>query len=74
VARRPQGGLPPFKARIPPMNFWRRDYFLPVALVVIGVLLLLRNLNLLDWLDGKYVWPVVLIALGGWLIVRRARV
>ncbi len=56
------------------MNFWRRDYFLPLGLVVVGVLLLLRNLNLLDWLDGKYVWPVVLIALGGWLIVRRTRV
>ncbi len=55
------------------MNLWRRDYFLPLALVVIGVFLLLRNLNLLDWLDGKYVWPVVLIVLGVWLIVRRAR-
>jgi drug/metabolite transporter (DMT)-like permease len=56
------------------MNIWRRDYFLPVALVVIGVFLLLRNLNLLDWLDGKNVWPVVLIVLGVLLIVRRTRV
>jgi drug/metabolite transporter (DMT)-like permease len=56
------------------MNFWRRDYFLPAALVVVGVFLLLRNLNLLDWLDGKYVWPVVLIVLGVLLIVRRTRV
>jgi LiaI-LiaF-like transmembrane region len=56
------------------MSFWRRDYFLPLILVVIGVLLLLRNLNLLDWLDGRYVWPVVLIGLGVWLIVRRTRV
>jgi hypothetical protein len=55
------------------MNFWRRDYFLPVALVVIGVFLLLRNLNLLNWLDGKYVWPIVLIVLGAWLILRRTR-
>ena len=56
------------------MNFWRRDYFLPLALVVIGVFFLLRNLNLLDWLDGKYIWPIVLIVLGAWLILRRARV
>jgi drug/metabolite transporter (DMT)-like permease len=56
------------------MSFWRRDYFLPLALVVVGVFLLLRNLNLLDWLDGKYVWPVVLIVLGVLLILRRTRV
>lgn len=55
------------------MSFWRRDYVLPLALVVIGAVLLLRNLNLLDWLDGKYVWPVALILLGVWLIVRRTR-
>jgi len=55
------------------MNLWRREYLLPLALVVIGVFLLLRNLNLLDWLDGKYVWPAVLIVLGLWLIVRRTR-
>jgi drug/metabolite transporter (DMT)-like permease len=56
------------------MNFSRRDYFFPLVLVVIGVFLLLRNLNLLDWLDGRYVWPIVLIILGVWLIVRRAKV
>ena len=56
------------------MSFWRRDYFLPLALVLIGVFFLLRNLNLLDWLDGRYVWPVVLIVLGVLLILRRARV
>ena len=55
------------------MNLWRREYLLPLAFVVIGVFLLLRNLNLLDWLDGKYIWPVVLIVLGVWLIVRRTR-
>lgn len=62
------------RARIGLMNFWRRDYLLPLALVLIGVFFLLRNLNLLDWLDGKYIWPIVLIVLGAWLILRRARV
>jgi drug/metabolite transporter (DMT)-like permease len=55
------------------MSFWRRDYLLPLALVLIGVFFLLRNLNLLDWLDGKYIWPIVLIVLGAWLILRRTR-
>jgi len=55
------------------MGFWRRDYFLPLALVVIGAFFLLHNLNLLNWLDGKYVWPAALILLGAFLIVRRTR-
>ena len=27
----------------------------------------------LTWLDGDIVWPVLLIALGAWLILRRVR-
>jgi ABC-type glycerol-3-phosphate transport system permease component len=55
------------------MNVWRRDYFLPAVLVVVGVYFLLRNTGLLDWLGGDVVWPVLLIVLGVWLIVRRPR-
>ena len=55
------------------MNFWRNQYFWPLALVATGIYFLLRNLQLLKWLDGNYVWPVVLIVLGAWLIVSRAR-
>ncbi len=50
---------------------WRREYFWPVVLVVIGVYFLLNNLNLLSWLSFDVVWPVILIALGVWLIIRR---
>jgi phage shock protein C len=53
------------------MNVWRRDYFLPTVLVVVGVYFLLRNSGLLNWLSSDVVWPVLLIALGVWLIVRR---
>ncbi len=52
---------------------WRRDYFWPTALVVIGVYLLLSNLGVLDWLRFDIVWPVLLILLGAWLIIRRQR-
>jgi hypothetical protein len=55
------------------MKVWRREYFWPLVLVVLGIYLLLRNLDLLDWLNGDLVWPVLLIILGVWLIVRRAR-
>lgn len=55
------------------MNFWRREYFWPSVLVVLGVYLLLNNLHYLDWLRPEIVWPVLLILLGGWLILRRSR-
>jgi hypothetical protein len=50
---------------------WRREYFWPVVLVVIGIYFLLNNLNLLSWLRFDVVWPVLLIGLGVWLIFRR---
>ena len=56
------------------MSFWRRDYLVPVVLIVVGIYFLLRNTGYLDWLGGDIIWPVLLIALGVWLIVRRTRV
>ena len=50
---------------------WRREYFWPLALVILGVYFLLNNLGLLGWLSFAIVWPVVLIAFGVWLILRR---
>jgi hypothetical protein len=55
------------------MNFWRREYFWPSVLIVLGIYFLLSNLHLLDWLRGDIVWPVLLIGLGAWLILRRTR-
>ena len=52
---------------------WRREYFWPLVLVVVGVYLLLNNLGLLDWLRFEIVWPILLILLGVWLIIRRQR-
>jgi phage shock protein C len=42
-------------------------------LILIGVYFLLVNLGLLNWLDWNIAWPVILIALGVWLVVRRLR-
>jgi hypothetical protein len=55
------------------MGMWRREYFLPSLLILLGVYFLLHNAHLLDWLHADIVWPVLLILFGGWLIVRRAR-
>lgn len=54
------------------MNPWRREYFWPLVLIVVGVYFLLANLNL-PWLRADLIWPVLVIAVGVWLIVRRAR-
>src|ERR1700716_522579 len=61
------------RVRIGAMNFWRREYFWPLVLIVVGLYFLLSNLQLLSWLHADVVWPLLLIALGVWLIVRRAR-
>ena len=42
-------------------------------LILIGLYFLLANLGLLDWLKWDYVWPIVLIAIGLWLVIRRLR-
>jgi Domain of unknown function (DUF5668) len=55
------------------MKVWRRDYFLPLILVVLGIYFLLHNFHLIDWLTPNIIWPVVLIILGVWLIARRSR-
>lgn len=50
----------------------RSSYFWGGALVVVGALLLLGNVGLLNNLNWDYVWPVLLIAFGVWLVVARA--
>jgi phage shock protein C len=52
---------------------WRREYFWPVVLVVVGVFFLLNNIGALWWLRFDVVWPVLLILLGVWLMVRPRR-
>jgi cell wall-active antibiotic response 4TMS protein YvqF len=55
------------------MWWWSRrpSYFWGGALIVVGVLLLLGNVGLLNNLNWDYIWPVLLIAFGVWLIVAR---
>ena len=43
------------------------------VLIAIGLYFLLYNLGLLAWLKWDVVWPVVLIGLGAFIILRRWR-
>ena len=56
-----------------PWNWWGGGWFWGGALVVIGAYYLLQNLGLLSWLRGDVLWPVLLILLGVFLLVRRNR-
>ncbi len=49
----------------------RPSYFWGGALVVVGGLLLLGNVGLLNNVSWDYIWPVLLIGFGVWLIVAR---
>ncbi|HEV2952474.1 MAG TPA: DUF5668 domain-containing protein [Candidatus Dormibacteraeota bacterium] len=39
-------------------------------LVLVGVYLLAQNLGFLDWLDWSIFWPVALVILGIWFLLR----
>ena len=83
----PSGQAPPYPAPpVPPIPTnpydapepWRHRHGtgMPtgaVILIVLGVLFLLGNFGILsgDWLDRG--WPIVLIVLGVWLVIRRSQ-
>jgi hypothetical protein len=57
---------------MPPATYWRRPE--PIGAVILIALGVLFLLNKIDWFSGRifeYSWPLVLIGLGIWLIVRR---
>ena len=57
-------------------NQWRRrssGFWVGGLLVLLGLYFLLRNLGLLEWLSSDIVWPLVLIGVGLYLVVRRLR-
>ena len=45
----------------------------PIILIGLGVVLLFANFGLFHWAWFRHLWPLGLIALGGWLLFGRAR-
>ena len=56
-----------------PATIDRRRSALGVLLVAVGAIFLLGNLGFFRGLDWKYIWPLVVIALGVYLIAQRTR-
>ena len=51
----------------------RRRQWAALILVAVGIVLLAGNFGLLRWFNWNVYWPLVLVAIGGWLLVRRSR-
>jgi hypothetical protein len=52
-------------------HWQRREPVGAIILIALGVLLLLGQFDWFSWHIFQYFWPMVLIGLGVWLIVRR---
>jgi phage shock protein PspC (stress-responsive transcriptional regulator) len=61
----------PSNWRTPDRGRWRGKHIGGLVLIGLGVWFLAMQLGLLFWFDFRYVWPVVLIAVGVGLLARR---
>ncbi len=50
-----------------------RAGWLGIFLILFGIILLLENLNLIRWFDIDLLWPLIIILVGAWLLIRRWR-
>ena len=67
----PHPGFPPMPP-IPPPTGWRRPEPIgAIILIALGVIFLLGQLDFFNMWVGRLMWPILLIALGVYLIVRR---
>lgn len=59
--------------RTDPAETERRRNGLGILLVAVGIVFLLGNIGAFRFLDWKYIWPLVLIAIGVYFISQRTR-
>jgi hypothetical protein len=67
----PPGPFAPPVAPVPPMCWRRREPIGAIVLISLGLLFLLQQFNLFAGRVFEFTWPLLLIGLGVWLIVRR---
>jgi phage shock protein C len=65
--------LPVAPRVVDPMVMERRRNGIGLVLVAVGVVFLLGNVGAFRFVDLRYVWPLVLIALGVYLVAQRTR-
>jgi TM2 domain-containing membrane protein YozV len=64
-------GFPPVPPVPPPLCWRRKEPIGAIVLIALGVLFLLGQLDLFHGRMFEFTWPVLLIGLGIWLVVRR---
>jgi TM2 domain-containing membrane protein YozV len=64
-------GLPPIPPVPPPFTWRRKEPIGAIVLIALGVLFLLGQLDVFHGRMFEFTWPLLLICLGAWLIVRR---
>jgi TM2 domain-containing membrane protein YozV len=68
----PQAGYPdPWIPPVPPVYWHRKEPIGAIVLIGLGLLFLLGQLDIFHGRLLEFTWPILLIALGVWLIVRR---
>ena len=74
MAGDPTSPATPVAARVvDPLVMERRRNGIGLLLVAVGVVFLLGNMGVFRFIDWHYIWPVVLIALGVYLVAQRTR-
>ncbi|MDP9321422.1 MAG: PspC domain-containing protein [Chloroflexota bacterium] len=58
---------------VDPMVVERRRNGIGLLLVALGVVFLLGNVGAFRFIDWRYIWPLVVIALGVYLVAQRSR-
>jgi hypothetical protein len=51
----------------------RRRQWAALILVAVGVVLLAGNFGVFRWFNWNVYWPLVLVAIGSWLLVHQSR-
>ena len=71
--RRPMPPIPPIPPipPVPPLYWRRREPIGAIVLIGLGSLFLLGQMDIFNGRLIEYAWPLVLIGLGVWLVVRR---
>jgi hypothetical protein len=63
----PDPGIPP----VPPLHWRRKEPIGAMVLIALGLLFLLGQLDVFSGRVLEFAWPIMLIGLGVWLIIRR---
>jgi hypothetical protein len=62
--------IPPIPP-VPPLYWRRKEPIGAIVLIALGLLFLLGQLDIFNGRLWEFTWPLMLIALGVWLVIRR---